>query len=300
MGNYKYDSRRPVEDSTKGASKHMPKTYKGDVMAQVWLESRKLATLCKWLDKIGVSTRFLSEVVRETLDMVVDHLIETGTVEMVEFTEDARDMLQRRYRVKLNVTDGDGILRGGKNIHHNLHLDHARKKKVVGEYSSNSNSNVPEFSSETKSSRPIDNVTAEQVAEKMKEIENKEFYEDIEKQKKDIKEKCKFDESGVIANMPRVIANVGEEEMKKFKEEEEERTKVEERERKELKESKKKDRRMDTLQKQIDKAKEEMSELKPETEPCVVGKGSSEIKIRPYDEILADRVKKDAVINNPD
>ena len=63
------------EDSTKGAALMKPKTYKGDVIVQVWMNSRVLATLSAWLDSEGNYTRFMSEVVRESLTILCDHLV---------------------------------------------------------------------------------------------------------------------------------------------------------------------------------------------------------------------------------
>ena len=112
------------EDSTKGGSKVIPKNYKNDVMVQVWMESRKLATLSKWLEKEGRSPRFLSEVVRDPIDILVNYLVELGEIEMVDDTTVAREMLSRRYRVQLNVDE-----KGMRNAEHNIHLTEQRKER---------------------------------------------------------------------------------------------------------------------------------------------------------------------------
>ena len=110
------------EDSTRGKSMLRPKKYKGDAMVQVWMDSRVLATISIWLDREGMSTRFMSEVVRDGLKVFVDYLVDVGEVEMVDDTEDARDMLERKYRIDLNPNG-----RGLKNALHNKLLCEDRK-----------------------------------------------------------------------------------------------------------------------------------------------------------------------------
>jgi hypothetical protein len=114
-----------VEDSTKGRSRVNPRKYKRDVLMQVWLQSRHLATLLKWLEDEGMFVRFRSEIVQITLEQVVEHLVSTGVVEMVEYAEDAQKLLER-FEVKSNI---DGRGRGGKNTFHNLTLDDRRKSR---------------------------------------------------------------------------------------------------------------------------------------------------------------------------
>ena len=45
-----FKEREYKEDSTRGSSLINPLNYKGDVLVQVWVDSRVLATLCRWLD----------------------------------------------------------------------------------------------------------------------------------------------------------------------------------------------------------------------------------------------------------
>ena len=106
--------RKYMEDSTKGSSLIEPKTFKNDVYVQVWLESRYLATLSNWLDDEGVNTRFMSEVIREGIRVLVDNLVEGNLTLFVTDTEDARSLLFRKYRINLNNND-----RGKKNVLHN-------------------------------------------------------------------------------------------------------------------------------------------------------------------------------------
>lgn len=126
---YRYDKRKKVEDSTKGKSYVSPRTYKRDVLMQVWLQSRHLATLLKWFDSEGVMTRFRSELIAKTIEQVVEHLVEEGIVEMVEFADDAIKMLDSRFGVTNNPSG-----RGGKNTFHNLTLDEKRREGSVGSY----------------------------------------------------------------------------------------------------------------------------------------------------------------------
>ena len=109
-------------DATRGSSMINPERYKGDVLVQVWVDSRILATLSNWLDKKGVITRFMSQVIKEPLRVLVEHLVEDGEVEMVDDTVVARDLLQRKYQINLNPRG-----RGGKNILHNVVLSDRRK-----------------------------------------------------------------------------------------------------------------------------------------------------------------------------
>lgn len=117
------DRRKPYKiDSTRGKCIMEPRTYKGDVLTQVWIDARVLATLSEWLDGSGQVTRFMSEVVKIPLAVLVEHLTESGEAEMIDDTVVARDMLVRKYRVNLNPDE-----RGGKNILHNIQLSDRRK-----------------------------------------------------------------------------------------------------------------------------------------------------------------------------
>jgi hypothetical protein len=81
------------EDSTKGGSIIQPLRYKGDVLVQVWIDSRILATLANWLEKNGDYPRFMSEVVRIPLEVIVETVTNNGSVNMIENTVEARNML---------------------------------------------------------------------------------------------------------------------------------------------------------------------------------------------------------------
>jgi hypothetical protein len=101
------------ENSTKGTALVNPITYKGDVLVQVWCDSRVLATLVRWLEEDGVFPRFMSQVVRRPLEILAAHVVDEGEVEMVDDTAEARGMLERRFGVKLN--------KGGRGKRNELH-----------------------------------------------------------------------------------------------------------------------------------------------------------------------------------
>jgi hypothetical protein len=120
---YRYKRGKYVEDSTRGNSKMIPKKYKGDMMIQVWLDSRKLALLSKWIDEVSeVKTRFLSEVVRGTIDAVVDTLTEQGW--SLRSFDESRAMLENKYKIDLNPQG-----RGLKNLRHNRILESMREEE---------------------------------------------------------------------------------------------------------------------------------------------------------------------------
>jgi len=109
------------KDETRGNSQIDPLNYKGDVLAQTWIDSRVLATLSVWLEKNGYFPKSLSDIVRTPLEMLMEFLVNNKDVEVVEDTNNAREILQNRYRVMLNKGG-----RGGKNILHNQVLSERR------------------------------------------------------------------------------------------------------------------------------------------------------------------------------
>jgi len=112
-----------VRNSTKGSAMVDPVDYKGDAFVQCWVDSRVLATISNWLDMEGRVTRFLSEVVKDGLQILCDNLVEKQLVELVDDTKDARNLLSLKYRVNLNPKG-----RGMRNLRHNLVLSERRKK----------------------------------------------------------------------------------------------------------------------------------------------------------------------------
>jgi len=269
-----------------------PRKYKRDVLMQVWLESRHLATLLKWLEKEGYFVRFRSEIIRHAVEQLVGHLTETGVVEMVEFTEDAQKMLHSRFGADSNPSG-----RGGANLHHNLVLDSRRREGQVGGYNpgsvyrSSQDTSANAFTEEPNVVTDDIKALVKKGVEIYKGLEKEEQTSEIDRQIDRMKKNLKFDKDGVVINLPAGTGNVGEEEMEKFSREKEEREKKEREENERLKEDRKKRRRVETLQKQMDKAKEEMEELKEgiREEPS-----DDDIRERSYEEIVADRVKKDA------
>jgi hypothetical protein len=129
-----------AEDSTKGLSLINPLNYKGDVLVQVWVDSRVLATLCRWLDKNEVYSRFMSQVVRRPLEVVADMLVSNGEVEMVDDTAEARALLERRFGVDLSRGG-----RGTKNTMHNIVLSDRRSElgERIGRGSKFNDANKP-------------------------------------------------------------------------------------------------------------------------------------------------------------
>ena len=115
-----------AEDSTKGKALINPKTYKRDAYVQFWCDSRILAMLSNWLDKEDYPTRFMSEVLYRSLEIMVDNLIDNGMVDKIEFCQEARELLVRKYRINLNPND-----KGMKNVSHNLHLDERRRDSSI-------------------------------------------------------------------------------------------------------------------------------------------------------------------------
>ena len=118
-------------DSTRGSSLINPISYKGDVLVQVWVDSRVLATLTRWLEREGTYPRFMSEVVRIPLEMMAKYAVDVDGADMVEDTGEARTLLERRFHINLNRGG-----RGGKNILHNQVLSE-RIKEGMGKRGDN-------------------------------------------------------------------------------------------------------------------------------------------------------------------
>ena len=109
------------EDSTKGNSLIQPLNYKGDVLTQTWVDSRVLATLTYWMESVGFYPKTLSDVARRPLELLMEMLVTEGKVGIIDDTNQARELLSRRFRVNLNRGG-----RGGKNILHNQVLSDMR------------------------------------------------------------------------------------------------------------------------------------------------------------------------------
>jgi hypothetical protein len=265
------------EDETRGSARMNPRHYKGDVMTQTWIDSRILATLSVWLDTEGIMTRFLSEVMRETLEMVVANLVKDGKIKMVEDTDEARNMLKRRYRINLNAKGKTGKDIGWKNLSHNQSLSCRRVEsgeisgynpasRFIDDTSFNKNTKVDEPpvqtkgepSEQPKNNRAIDNVSKEDL-DKMVEIMKEKEYEDIVKKAKAeveiIKDNADIDENGVITPKGIPRGPIYEDEYNAFKEEERKREKWEEN-----------DKEIKRIGKRMEKKKNKLDDLREKEE----------------------------------
>ena len=224
MKNYKYNKDQKVEDSTKGRADVNPRTYKGDVYAQAWVDSRKLATLSIWLDDNGWRTRFLSEVIKFTLDIVLENLIESKTVEMIEFTEDARVILEAKYNAKLNPGE-----RGKNNRTHNLTLDGRRKSGQVGGYNPESRVSYNPVPPKDDKQPTLNNST--EMSEENSDMWNRAIKKAEEETKKkaleDFKSGCDIDENGNYMPKGEPHGVIYQEDKDAFDREEERRKKLE-------------------------------------------------------------------------
>src|SRR2546428_371120 len=102
-----------MEDETRGRGMREPVRFKKDGLIQGNMDKRTLATLLLWLDKQGRPARSMIEVVRLPLEHMVEVLVETGQIEMVEHTADAENILESRFETNLN--------RGGRGLKNALH-----------------------------------------------------------------------------------------------------------------------------------------------------------------------------------
>jgi len=124
---YRYKRGKYVEDTTMGKSKVIPKKYKGDMMLQAWVDSRKVAVVSAWLDQDGPNTRHMSDVLKLMLDAVVKSIKYEG-FDMKGFDE-SRAMLENKYKVDLNPQG-----RGLKNLRHNMVLESLKEEEYSPVY----------------------------------------------------------------------------------------------------------------------------------------------------------------------
>ena len=189
-------------DSTRGKSMIDPKSYKADVYCQSWLNSRMLATLSVWLDNNGLVTRHLSDVVRLTMDQVLRHIVDNGSVQLIEDTKEARELLEMKYRVNLNPNN-----RGEKNLIHNMTLDERRR-----EYSRDANQAIQPIGEQSnRMRRPSENEIREAlkiVDDEAREVQRLKDKERIAMMKKDAN-------GLIIADQPR--HDISEDKQIKFK-----------------------------------------------------------------------------------
>ena len=100
-------------------------SYKRDVVASTWLDSRDLATCVVFLVKKGVHLTSLSDAVATCVLSLADIIANSGEVAKVEFTTDARKLLEQMFKTSLNTDK-----RGMKNVIHNLQLDSMLSNKI--------------------------------------------------------------------------------------------------------------------------------------------------------------------------
>lgn len=168
------------EDSTKGSSLINPLNYKGDVLVQVWMDSRVLATLASWLEKNGIYARFMSQVVRRPLEVLTGHLVDSDQVEMIDDTNEARRLLEQRFQVNLNKGG-----HGGKNVLHNQILTDKRTELAE---------KLKDGSRFVDAQRPVvKGVVDPEIIKKAMEIFNSQTSEDLEKMRADAIEAAKAD-----------------------------------------------------------------------------------------------------------
>lgn len=195
-----------VRNSTKGSAIVDPVDYKGDAFVQCWVDSRVLATISNWLDMEGRVTRFLSEVVKDGLQILCDNLVEKQLVELVDDTKDARNLLSLKYRVNLNPKG-----RGMRNLRHNLVLSERRKKlgliksdfRGVSKVDVNSPMRVRSGSLDDEERRR----KVDEALEIYRKIEEEEMKKSLEKQVEDFKRSSFVVEEEEIKNLKPPIEN---------------------------------------------------------------------------------------------
>ena len=164
-------------DSTKGSSLINPLNYKGDVLVQVWIDSRVLATLTRWMDLKGEYALHMSQAVKRPLEVMAEFLVSQGDVEIVDDTAEARSMLMRRFNIDLNRGG-----RGSKNVAHNLALSDRRadlgrllEKRRVEDVNVPKKSNIDELVN-----KAIQMFDSPEVEERMRVLREKEAQEAAE------------------------------------------------------------------------------------------------------------------------
>lgn len=179
------------EDSTDGKSVINPIRYKGDVLVQVWVDSRVLASLALWLEKSGKFPRFMSDVVRIPLYSMLDVLAEAGDAEMIDDTSEARKLLERWFRVNLNRGD-----KGMKNILHNQVLSDRRKDLAerISKVDSYKDVVIPARK------RKADSKVVDEALRRYRELEESEGKKLVDKEVK------RAEASGIVADSPRKLS----------------------------------------------------------------------------------------------
>lgn len=175
------------EDSTKGNSMIDPRSYKGELNVQVWLDSRKVAMISNWLDEEGRQTVYISEVVRECVDIVADHLIEKGWVKKIETVQVARDLLSAKYRTRFRK-------KGVRNRLHNSVLDDRRINSIYNASDQQYMKGVSNIEEMTTGNISIDVI--KEAYKKAKEYGEEEKKKAIDKENS----RVQYDENGLCMN----------------------------------------------------------------------------------------------------
>jgi len=182
------------EDSTRGKAMTNPRSYKRDVMTQTWLESRQLATIMRWLDVNGHFVRFKSDIVRECVEQIYYHIKDNKLVEVIDFADDARRLLENRFGDGSNNNSG----RGKRNEIHNLVLDDRRREGA--EY-------APPVASaqQQQNSAPVKNSnngyimpSKQEIAAALKKVDEDRLRKEADEQIKRMKENAVRDEDGFL------------------------------------------------------------------------------------------------------
>ena len=154
-----------AENSTRGNAKMIPVEYKKDVIVQAWIDARKLVVLDRWLADAGYNTKFISNIIQFTVDEVVEQVIALGHVQKVEYTKDARILLDAKFKTDLNPSG-----RGERNVSHNLRLDDVRKDNAYqNERSMIPSRNTPEAESWRETEKQLELVEELKVEEPVDE-----------------------------------------------------------------------------------------------------------------------------------
>jgi hypothetical protein len=96
--------------------------YKNDALAQAWVDKRDLAMLTIWFHEKGLPIHHMSDVLRQCIIQLVEHAVESGQVERIEYSKQANDVLKTFFgNINLNPSG-----RGLRNVDHNLRLDEIR------------------------------------------------------------------------------------------------------------------------------------------------------------------------------
>ncbi len=263
-------------DTTRGMSKNRPEDYKRDDLVQVWLDSRHLATLLRWIENSGVIVRFKSEIVRTVIEQVVHHLVDRNEAKMIDTAEQAMDLLKIRFGVDPNPSG-----RGLKNRKHNLELDGIKAERA--------GPSPPSHRIHTQTSPDKPAFDVDEAVKIYKKLSGEEVRKNIKEEMEVLMASADIhiDEQGRKVITPRGTPRgiVTEEVKAKIDTEREERDAKEKEEEKEKRKQYKLKVKRDKLLAQLDELDEVVEEKEEDDTPAE----------RSYEDILADRVEKDKI-----